>query len=339
VPRFVDHRRRSLLQNVQAVLVVSSEGLKTVDEFSREVISNVIIKAISYSTEIVGKKFELFAFIEVDDRRNTKTCHVYLCEKGAKGQALDICNAVCTAFEKAVEEAKARAGNPLLPMGKIRETVTGPLAEVEIPRKELIAVKAIGAGQFGKVFLATSSSDPTVQRAVKMLRSGASNGDRTEFLREAETMLNLGTHANIVSFQGAAVKQRPWLVVLEYCQYGDLSDVLKALGRRKIALTLREQMGIAEQLATGMAYVASKGFVHMDLAVSPPSNSRPTSYRRGASAVPPVPPLSSGGHAPCTHVRAAGVALRRANRGVGGFLGISGISGCRPGTYCSARTV
>lgn len=252
--------------NTQAVLVVSSEGLKTVDEFSREVISNVIIKAISYSTEIVGKKFELFAFIEVDDRRNTKTCHVYLCEKGSKGQALDICNAVCTAFEKAVEEAKARAGNPLLPMGKIRETVTGPLAAVEIPRKELIAVKAIGAGQFGKVFLATSSVDPTVQRAVKMLRSGASNGDRTEFLREAETMLNIGTHANIVSFQGAAVKQRPWLVVLEYCQYGDLSDVLKALGRRKIALTLREQMGIAGQLATGMAYVSSKRFVHMDLA-------------------------------------------------------------------------
>ena len=44
---------------------------------------------------------------------------------------------------------------------------------------------------------------------------------------------------------GAAVKQRPWLVVLEYCQYGDLSDVLKALGRRKIGLSLREQMSIA----------------------------------------------------------------------------------------------
>lgn len=252
--------------NAQCLLVVSSEGLKTVDEFSRDVINNVIIKAISYSTEIVGKKFELFAFIEVDDRRNTKTCHVYLCEKGVKGIALEICNAVCTAFEKAVEEAKARAGNPLLPMGKIRDTVTGPLASVEIPRKDLVAVKAIGAGQFGKVFLATSSSDSSVRQAVKMLRSGAAQGDKLEFLREAETMLTIGANPNIVKFVGAAVKQRPWLVVLEYCQYGDLSDVLKALGRRKIGLTLREQMSIATQLATGMEYVASKRFVHMDLA-------------------------------------------------------------------------
>lgn len=252
--------------NVQCLLVVSSEGLKTVDEYSRDVINNVIIKAISYSTEIVGKKFELFAFIEVDDRRNTKTCHVYMCEKGIKGMAFEICNTVCLAFEKAVEEAKARAGNPLLPMGKIRETVTGPLAEREIPRKNLVALKAIGAGQFGKVFLATSSVDAEVRQAVKMLRSGAASADKIEFLREAETMLSIGSHHNIVKFEGAAVKQRPWLVVLEYCQYGDLSDVLKALGRRKIGLSLREQMSIAEQLATGMQYVASKRFVHMDLA-------------------------------------------------------------------------
>ena len=223
--------------NMPTVLVVSSEGIRTVDDLTHELLYNVIIKAVSYSTEIVGKKIELFAFIEVDDRRNTRTCHVYMCEKGGKkGQALKICDAVCEAFRVAVAEAKARAGNPLLPMGVVREKVEGPLAAVQINRKPLVAIKAIGAGQFGKVYLATVDGDETQQRAIKMLRTGAAAGDRQEFLREAETQLNIGKHPNVVEFIGVAVQQRPWLVVLEFCQYGDLSDVLQELDKRRIPL-------------------------------------------------------------------------------------------------------
>ena len=253
--------------NLPTVLVVSSEGIRTVDDLTHELLYNVIIKAVSYSTEIVGKKVELFAFIEVDDRRNTRTCHVYMCEKhGGKGQALKICDAVCQAFKIAVAEAKARAGNPLLPMGVVREKVEGPLAAMQIDRKPLVAIKAIGAGQFGKVYLATVDGNEAEQRAIKMLRSGAAAGDRQEFLREAETQLTLGKHPNLVEFIGVAVKQRPWLVVLEFCQYGDLSDVLKALARRAIGLTLQEHLHMANQLSSGMGFVASKRFVHMDLA-------------------------------------------------------------------------
>ena len=65
-----------------------------------------------------------------------------------------------------------------------------------------------------------SPSGQQEQRAVKILRSGASEGDRAEFLREAETMQAIGTHRNIVGFFGVCVAQRPWLVVLEFCQYG-----------------------------------------------------------------------------------------------------------------------
>ena len=93
---------------------------------------------------MVGKRLELFAFIEVDDRRNTKTCHVFMCEKGVKNAALRICEAVCKAFEDAVEDAKKRAGNPLLPMDKVRDVVEGPLASLQVPRKDLVAIKAIG---------------------------------------------------------------------------------------------------------------------------------------------------------------------------------------------------
>ena len=262
----VDEEAADGIVNVPVVLIISSEGIRTVEESTHDLLYNVIIKAVSYSTEIVGKKIELFAFIEVDDRRNTKTCHVYLCEKGSKGQALKICDAVCEAFKVAVAEAKARAGNPLLPVGRVREKVEGPLATVQVARKGLTAIKAIGAGQFGKVYLATVESQDSVLRAVKMLRNGATQADKQEFLREAETMFTMGNHEYLVEFVGVAVQQRPWLVILEFCQYGDLSDVLKALARRRVPLTTQEQLNAGVQLSRGLGYLASKRFVHMDMA-------------------------------------------------------------------------
>jgi hypothetical protein len=78
-----------------------------------------------------------------------------------------------------------------------------------------------------------------------MLRSGASAQDREEFLREAETMLALGSTDNVVGLVGVAVRQRPWLAVLELCQYGDLADVLHALDRKKMQLTLHEMLRCA----------------------------------------------------------------------------------------------
>lgn len=257
----------SVVVNMPTLLIISSEGIRIIDETSRDVVANVIIKAVSYSTEVIGKKLELFAFIEVDDRRNTKTCHVFMCEKGVKDAALAICNAVCAAFEAAVAEAKARAGNPLLPMDKVRDVVEGPLAALQVPRKDLIAIKAIGAGQFGKVYLASGA--PGFDKcAVKMLRFGASASDRMEFVREAETMVTIGAQPNIVRMIGVAVQQRPWLVILEYCLYGDLSDVVKALGRRKIALTAGEQLHVGEQLANGLAFIASKRYVALLLSAA-----------------------------------------------------------------------
>jgi serine/threonine protein kinase len=77
----------------------------------------------------------------------------------------------------------------------------------QIDRADLTGVKVLGAGQFGRVYLAVQASpdddpDKDIQRAVKMLRSGASPGDKEEFTREAEIMTML-MHPNIVAIVGA----------------------------------------------------------------------------------------------------------------------------------------
>jgi hypothetical protein len=58
---------------------------------------------------VVSAKVELFVFIEVDDRRSSKSCHVMLCE-GTKGSALTMCDAMTAAYAAAAAEAKRRAG-------------------------------------------------------------------------------------------------------------------------------------------------------------------------------------------------------------------------------------
>eukprot|EP00048_Salpingoeca_helianthica_P004078 m.73515 g.73515 ORF g.73515 m.73515 type:complete len:695 (+) comp13038_c1_seq1:54-2138(+) len=252
-------------REVPVVLVVSSEGIRTVDLRARDVVHSVVIKAISYSTEVATKKADLFTFIEVDDRRDTKTCHAFACEQ--RGQAPRVIEALGEGLRRAVEEAKARAGNPFLAQGRERDRIEGPLADCQVKRTELRAIKIVGAGQFGKVFLAIqTSAQGTTQRAVKMLRSGASAQDREEFLREAETMLALGSADHVVGLVGVAVRQRPWLAVIELCQYGDLADVLHALDRKKIQLTLHEMLRVSQQIASGMEYIHTRRFVHMDLA-------------------------------------------------------------------------
>eukprot|EP00056_Hartaetosiga_gracilis_P012265 m.195286 g.195286 ORF g.195286 m.195286 type:complete len:270 (-) comp13663_c0_seq29:1321-2130(-) len=139
-----------------------------------------------------------------------------------------------------------------------------------INRKDINAIKILGAGQFGTVWLAlhrirTGESVAHKHRAVKLLRPGASELDQEDFIAEALTMSKLD-HPNLVSLIGVCVSSVPWLVVLEFLRYGDLKTVLVASKEKGIKLGYAEQLFFAFQIASGMAYLASKRYVHMDLA-------------------------------------------------------------------------
>eukprot|EP00730_Choanoeca_flexa_P005608 TRINITY_DN11985_c0_g1_i2.p1 TRINITY_DN11985_c0_g1~~TRINITY_DN11985_c0_g1_i2.p1 ORF type:complete len:710 (+),score=227.01 TRINITY_DN11985_c0_g1_i2:92-2221(+) len=251
-------------------LVFSAEGLRVVDRFNRELIRNVLSKAISFQTVLSASKGDIYTFIEVDDRRDENDCAVFICDKAVKKQA----EMLQADMDRTIELGKNRKSNPFRAVGGEREVITGPLTDIQLRRKQLRAVKAIGAGQFGQVYLSEYHSpadsdagkeEPEL-RAIKMLRGKASEDDKKEFLREGETMLKIGNHDNLVKLLGVVISKKPMLMVLEYCQYGDLSDVLRACRRKKVALKLGEQLYLASQLAKGMQYIASKHYVHMDLA-------------------------------------------------------------------------
>ena len=122
------------------------------------------------------------------------------------------------------------------------------------------AQKAVGAGQFGQVWLAskqTSVDGGAMMVAVKLQKGSASDDDKLEFLRECEMTFEL-KHPNLVGLDSVALQQRPWLCVLEFLQYGDLKGILEGLDEKGVNVTEAEKLSFCNQIAGGMAFMASK---------------------------------------------------------------------------------
>lgn len=166
------------------VLVVTADGIRTIEGLTGEILHSVFITNVSFTT-VVGPQHNVFAYISNDERLHRKTCHLYKC---APKKASEIAKSINEAFLVAHEEMRERKGNPFAAESLEREAVDGELFACQLRRKNLTAVKAIGAGQFGKVYLAEllSPKDGTSQLvAVKMLRGTASPDDKVcEFLIE-----------------------------------------------------------------------------------------------------------------------------------------------------------
>ncbi|XP_047237865.1 neurotrophic tyrosine kinase, receptor, type 2a isoform X3 [Girardinichthys multiradiatus] len=148
-----------------------------------------------------------------------------------------------------------------------------------IKRHNIVLKRELGEGAFGKVFLAEcynlSPDQEKILVAVKTLKEASENA-RKDFHREAELLTNL-QHEHIVKFYGVCVESDPLIMVFEYMKHGDLNKFLRAHGpdavlmaegqtTRPVELTQSQMLHIAQQIASGMVYLASQHFVHRDLA-------------------------------------------------------------------------
>ncbi|XP_043916831.1 BDNF/NT-3 growth factors receptor isoform X2 [Protopterus annectens] len=146
-----------------------------------------------------------------------------------------------------------------------------------IKRHNIILKRELGEGAFGKVFLAECYNlcpeQDKILVAVKTLKEASDNA-RKDFHREAELLTNL-QHEHIVTFYGVCVEGDPLIMVFEYMKHGDLNKflrahgpdaVLMAEGNRPAELSQSQMLHIAQQIASGMVYLASQHFVHRDLA-------------------------------------------------------------------------
>ncbi len=114
---------------------------------------------------------------------------------------------------------------------------------------DLRDLELIGAGGFGKVFVATRGDEKTLKVAVKYGQE-----ENSDPMPEISRM-SMCDHPNIVHCHG---KTNDNGIVMEYMDGGDLRKFLKDL-------SWNSSLAIAFEVAKGLAYIHSLGYVHRDL--------------------------------------------------------------------------
>ncbi|OPJ73139.1 proto-oncogene tyrosine-protein kinase ROS [Patagioenas fasciata monilis] len=150
-------------------------------------------------------------------------------------------------------------------------------AEIEslpvFPRDKLNLHKLLGSGAFGEVYegtavdiLADGSGESKV--AVKTLKKGATDHEKSEFLKEAHLMSKFD-HPHILKLLGVCLLNEPQYLILELMEGGDLLSYLRGARKQKLwspLLTVTDLLDICLDICKGCVYLEKMHFIHRDLA-------------------------------------------------------------------------
>ncbi|NXQ82134.1 ROS1 kinase, partial [Nyctibius grandis] len=150
-------------------------------------------------------------------------------------------------------------------------------AEIEslpaFPRDKLNLHKLLGSGAFGEVYEGTAvdihadgSGESKV--AVKTLKKGATDHEKSEFLKEAHLMSKFD-HPHILKLLGVCLLNEPQYLILELMEGGDLLSYLRGARKQKLQsplLTVIDLLDICLDICKGCVYLEKMHFIHRDLA-------------------------------------------------------------------------
>ena len=131
-------------------------------------------------------------------------------------------------------------------------------------------MQELGEGQFGKVFQASAAGlkaygGRTKVVAVKFLNSDVDIKEQAVFIQEAIRMSGL-EHEHVVRLLAVCFQTLPGFIVLEHMAKGDLKALLQASKASKASFDTRRLLDMGQQVASALAYLSSKNFLHRDIA-------------------------------------------------------------------------
>jgi len=131
------------------------------------------------------------------------------------------------------------------------------LSPGQIPLNELKIGRVIGNGNYGRV---CEGKWKKYRVALKFCQN---KGQMDEFMREANLMISLPPHPNVVRMYGVSIDGTQPIIVMEYCAGGSLD---KLLFDTEELISDEQKIRWVHEIALGMCHLHKHNIAHRDLA-------------------------------------------------------------------------
>jgi len=128
-------------------------------------------------------------------------------------------------------------------------------------------IKVIGRGQYGKAHLVRGQQDHVLYIAKAIDLTCLSRKEKEAANQEVELLRKLD-HPNIVEYKGSFFVKDTLMIVMQYCEGGDLAGYIKALAREKNRMQEKMIMHYFVQVLQALQYIHQMKILHRDLKTS-----------------------------------------------------------------------
>lgn len=132
-------------------------------------------------------------------------------------------------------------------------------------KQEFVELGVLGMGSFGTVYKCKNNLDEKIYAIKRSNRCIAGMADESQLIREVQAHANIKNQEHIVRYFSAWEEDDHMLIQNEYCDGGNLVDLIAQRRARGTPFTEEELHDMMKQLAEGLRCMHSDNIVHLDI--------------------------------------------------------------------------